>query len=137
MTTKHISCVDTAKIVRQILKESFPGVKFRVRSDSYAHGASIQVDWDGGPNWRQVESITDKLEGAYFDGLIDYQGSIYHMMDGELVTFGADYIQICNRSEHPGMESLPSKTAGRIFITHDDGYSRAVGSGIDAVAERT
>lgn len=134
--SRFINCTETAKIVRQILKESFPGVKFRVRSSTYANGASIQINWDGAPNWRQVASITDKLEGSYFDGLIDYKGSIHHMMDGEMVSFGADFIHVCNRDEGPVMNPQPSKTAGRIFITHDDGYSREVGSGVHVVMER-
>ncbi len=136
MTIKHISCVATAKLVRQVLKESFPSVKFWVKSHRYANGASIQVAWNGGPYLQQVAPITNKFKGAYFDGLIDYQGSVYHMLDGEMVSFGADYVMLAHMNIGPGMEPRPSKTAGRVFITHDDGYSRAAGSGFNAVTER-
>jgi hypothetical protein len=56
--TKYFTCFETAKLVRQSLKEAFPGVKFAVRSSTYSGGASIDVSWTDGPNAVQVESIT-------------------------------------------------------------------------------
>lgn len=93
---KYISCADTAKLVRQALKEAFPGVKFSVRSSTYAGGASMRVNWMDGPSSAQVESVTNHFEGSYFDGSIDYKGSVSHMLNGEAVRFGADSIH-CNR----------------------------------------
>lgn len=89
---KYISCADTAKLVRQALKEAFPGVKFGVRSKTYSGGASITVGWTDGPNTKQVEAITGKFAGAYFDGMIDYKGSVTSLLNGEAVRYGADYI---------------------------------------------
>lgn len=40
MEKTYQSCAETAKLLRQALKESFPGVKFSVRSSTYAGGAS-------------------------------------------------------------------------------------------------
>jgi hypothetical protein len=90
--TKYLSCAETAKLVRQALKESFPGVKFSVKSKNYAGGGSINVKWMDGPLSSQVKAITDAFEGAYFDGMIDWQGSSYATLDGERVRFGADFI---------------------------------------------
>lgn len=193
MSAKYLSCADTAKLVRQALKESFPGVKFSVRSSTYSMGASVRVEWLDGPNTDQVEAVTGVFQGSYFDGGIDYKGSIYHMMDGQQVRFGADSIH-CNRRhseaatqaaidriyrryagnfKEAGIEkptpaqyesgelwsvhfrnffdnlqtlisealykhtyrfkAAPSKTAARVFITHDDGYSRMCGAGMSAV----
>lgn len=197
MSREYISCADTAKLIRQAIKEAFPGVKFSVRSHVYSGGASITVEWLDGPNEQQVETVTNRFEASYFDGMIDYKGSIYHMLDGKPVRFGADSIR-CNRSfsdaavdraiarvcrtyaedfERDGIEAptvaqykhgdlfnvrlssfddashktlqseirtamskhsdrlagKPSKTAARIFTTHDDGYSRSCGSGFAAV----
>lgn len=89
---KYLSCAETAKLVRQALKESFPGVKFSVRSDSYSGGASIDVRWEDGPTGKQVDEILGAFEGAYFDGMIDYKGSRYHKLDGQPVHFGANFI---------------------------------------------
>jgi hypothetical protein len=89
---EYLSCADTAKLVRQALKESFPSVKFSVRSDSYSGGASIDVRWTDGPNGKQVDEILDAFEGAYFCGMTDYKGSVYHLLDGKPVRFGADFV---------------------------------------------
>lgn len=93
---KSLSCAETAKLVRQALRESFPGVKFSVRSSTYSMGASITVNWTDGPNATQVESVAGVFAGSYFDGSIDYKGYLRHVMDGEEVSFGADSIH-CTR----------------------------------------
>ena len=198
MTTRYISTADTAKLIRQALKEAFPGVKFSVRSDTYSGGSSIRVRWTDGPNDAQVSDITGTFCGGYFDGSIDYKGSIYHMIDGETVHFCADFVftnrdysdtaiqrginrmmakfsgnfastnmpaptveQYRNgelfRTSVPGFPdwchdsiaqhidaalskhthtgpARPSKTASKVMVTHDDGYSRACGSGFSAVS---
>ena len=94
--SEYLSVAETAKLVRAALKESFPGIKFSVRSKSYSGGASINVGWTDGPNTRQVEAITGTFTGGYFDGMTDYKGSRYHMLDGKRVHFCADFI-FCNR----------------------------------------
>ena len=95
--TKYLSCSDTAKLIRQALKESFPGVKFSVQSKTYAGGASITVSWTDGPNQKQVEAVAHKFEGAVFDGMTDSKDYISSMVDGEKVYFGADFV-FCERN---------------------------------------
>jgi hypothetical protein len=197
MAKKHFTCAETAKLVRQALKEAFPGMKFSVRSHTYSGGASIGISWIDGPNSSQVEAVADTFKAAYFDSSIDYKGSIYHMLDGQQVHFGADFIfcrrehseqavqaaidrvyqrlegnfqqdgiakptvkefqhgqlwniqlsgyhvcggrsvqtEICGALEkhtyRPKAEM--SATAGKVFVTHDDGYSRSNGAGFSAV----
>jgi hypothetical protein len=75
-----------------------------VRSSTYSEGASIDVSWTDGPNTAQVESITKGFKAAYFDSSIDYQGLIHHMMDGEQVRFGADYITSSRRYSDAAVE---------------------------------
>lgn len=89
---KYLSCAETAKLVRQAVKEAFPGIKFSVKSKTYAGGASITVGWTDGPTGKQVDAVIEKFAGGYFDGMIDYKGSRYHKLDGEEVHFGADFI---------------------------------------------
>lgn len=48
--TKYISVTETAKLIRQTLKENFKCIKFSVRSRNYAGGASI--DEKDGANLR-------------------------------------------------------------------------------------
>ncbi len=68
---RRLSVVETARVLRPVLRRHFPGVKFSVRSESYAHGASITVAWFGGPSRNAVREVTSQYEGAHFDGTID------------------------------------------------------------------
>lgn len=89
---EYLSVTDTAKLIRQALKEAFPGVKFSVRSDSYSGGASIRIKWTDGPNAKQVDAIAQQFAGGYFDGMTDYKGAVYSRLDGKPVRFGADFV---------------------------------------------
>jgi len=91
---QYFSCAETAKMVRAALKESFPGVKFSVKSSVYSGGASINIRYTDGPTYDQVKLVAGMFEGAYFDGMTDYKGSNYGSLDGEEVRFGADFIFI-------------------------------------------
>ena len=86
--TDYISQTETNKLIRKVLKESFPGVKFSVRT----RGGSTNINWTNGPNAKQVESLISVFEGSYFDGMIDYKGSRYAWLDGREVSFMADFI---------------------------------------------
>jgi hypothetical protein len=94
--THYMKPADTAKLVRKALKESFPGVKFSVRTSTYAGGASVRVGWNDGPAPKLVEAVAGAFAGSYFDGMIDYKGSKYHTLDGEPVRMGVDFI-FCER----------------------------------------
>jgi hypothetical protein len=198
MSVKYLTCAETAALVRQSLKEAFARVKFTVRSKTYSGGASLSIGWTDGPNVAQVEAVVMRFKGSYFDGGIDYKGTVYALLDGhQQVRFGADFIhteraysdeavsraieRVYTRYRENfeaagvakptveafrrgdlrclqlaglhiyGNESVQrdlfdvlrkhsdrlkvehSKTAARVFITHDDGYSRAVGGGISVV----
>jgi Large polyvalent protein associated domain 29 len=50
----RLSAAETAVLVRKALRTAHTGVKFRVRSSSYAGGASIDVSWTDGPTTPQV-----------------------------------------------------------------------------------
>ena len=99
--TKYLSCAETAKLVRAALKEAFPGVKFSVKSSTYAGGASINVAYTDGPSASQVEGITSAFQGSYFDGMTDYKGSNYNSLDGQPVRFGADFIFVNRKFTAP------------------------------------
>jgi hypothetical protein len=120
MSKQYLSCADTAKLVRAALKESFPGVKFSVRSSVYSGGASINVGWVDGPNADQVKSIASAFEGSYFDGMTDYKGSNYGSLDGQEVRFGADFIFV-NR-----LITAPMLTRAASFVLNYYGLDNEV-----------
>lgn len=109
--TKYLSCAETAKLIRQALKESFPKQKFTVRSSVYSGGASINVKWLDGPMAATVEPILGMFKASYFDGMIDYQGSRYHAMDGQPVHFGSDFVFAERRLSKPVAEQIAAKVA--------------------------
>lgn len=113
----YIRAADTAKLIRAQLKKHFPTCKFWVRSQTYAGGASIDIDWVDGATTEQVDKIVKPFSGAGFDGMNDYKthNKAYLLPDGsaafaeieryndenlkfeaptgaQLVHFGADFI---------------------------------------------
>ena len=118
MNINHISCADTAKLIRRALKEAFPDVKFGIRSKVYTGGASIRVCWTDGPNNKQVEAVASVFEGGYFDSMQDYKGSCFSLVDGQTTRFGADFI-FCNRDYTDGfiakaIQAVATKYAGNL-----------------------
>lgn len=105
MSTRYLSCAETAKLIRAALKSSFPGVKFSVRSHTYAGGASIDVKWTDGPNVSDCERVAKRYAGATFDGMTDmktYHRDLLSTDDGaEVVHFGADFV-FCTREHSTG-----------------------------------
>ncbi len=124
-SARHLTVVETAKLIRLTLKKRFPQIDFSVRSRKYSGGASIDIDWNDGARAKEVEAIVKGFEGASFDGMNDlksYQdcwllpdgtaqlayrpdscgGSIPEYVsdaphpNAELVSFGANFV-FCNR----------------------------------------
>lgn len=142
--SKYLSCSQTAGYVRQALKEAFPGIKFSVRSSTYAGGSSVAVRWTDGPNQAQVQTVAKIFSGSYFDSMQDLKGSTYAYFQGEVVRFGADFV-FCHRDYSPaliakacayvgnlyGMAQVPTVEDyqnGRLYGTypHDDNRCRSI-----------
>ena len=108
----YFSVTDTAKLIRKALKAEFPRVKFSVRSDSYAGGASVRISWTDGPTVDRVDAIVKPFESKSFDGMIDMAISKRHWLlpDGSVVL-----------AETPGTEGskgvIPAHKRG---LPHDD-----------------
>jgi hypothetical protein len=69
--TDYISTVDTCKIARARLAESWPGVIFSVRKSPSTHSDDIRVSWTDGPTTEQVEALIGSLHSGEFDGMTD------------------------------------------------------------------
>ena len=108
----YFSVTDTAKLIRKALKAEFPRVKFSVRSDSYAGGASVRISWTDGPTVDRVDAIVKPFESKSFDGMIDMAVCKRHWLlpDGSVVL-----------AETPGTEGsrgvIPAHKRG---LPHDD-----------------
>ena len=87
--SNYLNKAETNKLIRQVLKATFPGVKFSVKGSARE---ATYISWTDGPNDAQVSAVTDIFQSSGFDGMKDYQYNIYHTMNGEKITFGTDYI---------------------------------------------
>lgn len=63
---------DAAKMIRQALKNEFPGVKFGVKSSSYSGGNSVDIGYEDGPTTAKVEDVVKRFQMGHFDGMQDY-----------------------------------------------------------------
>lgn len=71
-TIKFIPVAITAKIVRVILADRFPGVTFRVRSQSYAGGSSVDIYYRAEDvDTKEVREVAQAMQGIGFDGMTD------------------------------------------------------------------
>ena len=110
--TRYLTAAETSKLIRKALKAEFPGIKFSVRSSSYAGGSSINVDWIDGPTTKQVKAIVDRYQGSDFDGMIDMKTSRGPIeVDGELVKIMADFV-FTNRHYSPNVYAAAARVLG-------------------------
>ena len=61
----------TAKAIRQLLKEKYPTIKFSVRSDNFSMGNSVDISWNLGPKEKEINYLVSKYQYGHFDGMID------------------------------------------------------------------
>jgi len=88
--TTSLTCAQTAKLLRQALKEAFPTTKFSVRSASYVGGASIDVHLTDGPSSKGVQVLCNRFESTDFDGVQDLKTPKEHVVKGQRIHYGAD-----------------------------------------------
>jgi len=70
-SSKKSSWALAAANIRRELRHRWPDAKFRVRSDSYAGGCSVHVEWTDGPPSREVAAIARRYQYGEFDAMTD------------------------------------------------------------------
>jgi len=78
-TSKKKDVTTAAKEVRKVLKETYPGVKFSVRSHRYSGGSSVEIWWTDGPTTTEVKKLTDGFHGyenGYYNDYVTTQRSV-------------------------------------------------------------
>lgn len=97
-TTTRYDKNETAKMVRRMLKESFPGQKFSVRATWATHSPAIDIYWTDGPTTKQVEAKVNVFRCGDFDGMQDlmtYRTSI-NPWTNEPADYACDFLS-CHR----------------------------------------
>lgn len=74
----------SAKVLRTVLREKFPGVKFSVRLCRGTSRGCVDVFWTLGPEREAVAEVVGPFRGESFDGMTD---STVHLPPVPLVTF--------------------------------------------------
>ena len=111
---RYLTTAETAKLLRQALKERFPTTRFSVRSKTYSGGSSIDIEWTDGPTTTAVDALKAHFEGATFDGMIDlksYLPAVAH--NGEVVKMGADFIFTHRRYTGPFLSRVVAEVGTR------------------------
>jgi len=121
----HLSCAETAKLVRKALKKEFPNQKFSVRSSTYSMGASIDVSWTEGVAKDKVDKIIKQFEGSGFDGMIDYKYYISHWLlpNGETVVARSEGTSDCGGVRSSCNNSKPHPEAKKVSFGADYVFS--------------
>ena len=60
-----------AKQIKTILKKAFPKTKFKVVSDSFAGGDSVDIRWEDGPTDDAVRELTHQYQEGHFNSMED------------------------------------------------------------------
>lgn len=116
---KHISLVETAKIIRGELKAYFPGIKFSVRSQNGMTWNSISIKWIDGPTESHINSIVSLFKGKRFDAYTDSSEWIYGEWEGEEIHFGSDYINCQRITSRVFVEKIVRQFCDRHGLDHD------------------
>lgn len=90
--THFISYIETAKLIRSVLKESFPQTRFTVRSQNYNIGSYLSITYRDGPTHQQVKALIKPFEKYYGDEF--GRPRPYTLLDVHPVHFGVDSIRV-------------------------------------------
>jgi hypothetical protein len=86
MVSVSFDVVIVAKMLRQVLKAKFPGIKFSVTTDKYSMGSSVTMRCaemvPGAPSERTLYNIAKLFTTKTFDGMDDSTGNAPFMVDG-------------------------------------------------------
>lgn len=99
-----ITARDIAAIIRQALKEAWPGVKFSVRKSDYS---AVYVTYEGaknhyqGPTYHELKAFLDLFQGGGFDGMTD--STYYHSMSWDGQPVGWHVVYVFGQDEHGSM----------------------------------
>lgn len=119
--TTSLGCVETAKLVRKALKETFSSQKFSVTSSQYAGGASIDVSWTDGIPSDEVNKLCKQFSGSGFDGMVDYKYSCSHwiMPDGSIRLAHSEGSQDCGGYSPEYKSDKPHPDAKKVSFGAD------------------
>lgn len=104
--------------LRRALKERWPNIKFKVISDTYSMGDSINVTYNFGPPLKEVEAIVNRWQDGHFDGMQDMyisgSGSKYTYADGSVISVTDVKYTFTKRAYHNAEDGDSYTETGKI-----------------------
>ena len=69
---KYLKNGEKSRNLRAVLAHEFPGVKFRVSTETYSGGSSATVSYENGPAYSKVEKLVDEFQTSRNEPMTDY-----------------------------------------------------------------
>lgn len=120
----RLDVTDVAKLLRKQLKETFPGFKFKVTSDRFAGGTSIDVSYSedfGIVPERKIElnALVDGFKSNRFCGMTDCPNSITSWLSptGKLVPAYCEAFGMVPEEDHPNPGGWKLVRSGAKFVS--------------------
>lgn len=88
---------ESAKEVREILKTTYPDIKFSVRIRRFAGGSAVDIAWTDGPTGKEIRDTTAHLkeyENGFYNEYIDTSRHISHEVMGMAAKAAAEYYKV-------------------------------------------
>ena len=57
----QIPAKERAKVMRKAIKAAFPGQKISVRASNFSLGSSVDISYEMGPSYNEVQKAADKV----------------------------------------------------------------------------
>lgn len=71
MSLPSLDPKQTAAVIRALLRETFPKVKFSVITNRGSMVSSVRISWVDGPTARYVDALVEKFRAGSFNGMTD------------------------------------------------------------------
>jgi hypothetical protein len=94
-TLPTLSDKETAKVIRSLLRATFPTTTFSVRCGRGAGVSSVRISWTDGPTAARVDSLVGAFEAGSFNGMTDsydYDRDSFLNIDGVMYRPGTRFI---------------------------------------------
>ena len=110
------SAAMAAKAIREELKIKFPNIKFKVRSQNYSNGNSVNISYKNAIPEDKIEAIVNKYQYGNFNGMID----LYEMTNDRKDIPQAKYIFVNREIDQDILDTKKLEIAKKYGIENPD-----------------
>ena len=117
-----------SKQIKKMLSDKYPNIKFKVTSENYAGGNSVDISWNLGMIDSEIEKLVNQYQYGHFDGMTDsyeYSNTRKDLPQSKFVFAQRDY----RSEEEIANNKLPYKEQKDLYLegkTLRDDVSRQI-----------